>query len=657
MKKIIDHPGESREPKNWIPAFAGMTFLIFFSVFPVHALKKGGHVKASLVSEVKSIQPGTPFWVALRLEMQPHWHTYWQNPGDSGEPTSLTWQLPEGFKAGDIMWPRPSVISIPPVLSYGYENEVLLLVRIQPPAVIKQTAPITLKATADWLECEVVCIPGTADVSLTLPLKITPPEPDNAWLEKFSMARFEWPVESADWSVTAFNTPEGFRLSVARPEGSTEKLSELYFFAADPNAISYAPPQKFSSTNKGATLDLVKSEASTSPVTHLRGILVNANGWRGPNSERSLLINAPISGNAPAQGGMTLWLALIFSFIGGIILNLMPCVLPVLSIKILGFIKQAQEDRATVLRHGFVFTAGVVASFWVLAGVLIFLRAGGQQLGWGFQLQSPIFVGALAALFFVMGLSLIGLFEIGTSLIQLADTTQQKSGYTKSFLSGVLATVVATPCTAPFMGPALGVALTLPAFQSILIFTSLGLGMSSPYLILSANPGFLRFVPKPGPWMDKFKKIMGLLFLATTVWLVWVLNTQIGFLGPKSVATGKDAHGIDWEPYSKERVEELRESGRAVFVDFTAAWCLTCQVNERVALSSEKVVEMIKQKNIATLKADWTSHDEKITQALASFGRSGVPFYILYPADPNAAPVTLPEILTPQIVLDGLSKV
>ena len=646
--------------KTWIPAFAGMTMLLLSQT--AYGLKQGGHVKASLVSDVKSVQPGSPFWVAVRLEMQPRWHTYWKNAGESGAPTEITWQLPEGFSAGPIEWPAPKRIVLDPIVSYGYEDEVLLMAKITPPAVFRDTKPISLKAHVSWLECEVVCVPGEADVSLTLPLLITPPEPQMEWMQKFSRARFDWPIVLPDWNVRARQTPTGFRLAVLNTKDAAQKPADLTFFAEDPNVITYSAVQSLGEDGADKTLDLIKSDASTSTVTRLRGVLVAPNGWRGPNSETALSVDVPIE-TAPQEPSAppvpvkrSLWTALLFAFIGGLILNLMPCVLPVLSIKILSFVKQAGEDPKAVLAHGLVFSAGVIVSFWALAGTLLFLRAGGQQLGWGFQLQSPVFVGAMAALFFVLALNLFGVFEIGTSFTRLSDLNRGKSGFSGSFFNGVLATIVATPCTAPFMGSALGYAVTQPAWAAMLIFTSLGTGMAAPYMVLSANPNLLKFVPKPGPWMEKMKKGMGVLFLLTVLWLVWVLSQQLAARNATAPQTGEPTAALAWEPYSGERVEELRRQGRRVFVDFTAAWCLTCQVNERVVLNSKTVADAFKEKNIALLKADWTSQDPKITQALAAFGRSGVPFYVLYPVNTQAQPVTLPEILTKQIVLDAINK-
>lgn len=404
-------------------------------------------------------------------------------------------------------------------------------------------------------------------------------------------------------------------------------------------------------------------------------------------------------------------MALLFAFAGGIILNLMPCVLPVLSLKIMGIVQQAGEDPREKLKHGVLFTVGVLVSFWVLAGLLLLLRAGGEQLGWGFQLQSSGFVIILVVLLFLFGLSLFGVFEIGVSLTAVDQGSKNRSAYSGSFMSGVLATVVATPCTAPFMGSALGFAISQPAFVSLLIFTFLGLGMSAPYLVLTLSPKLLKFIPKPGLWMETMKQFMGFLLIATVLWLLWVLSLQTGAEGVifvlgsllivsiggwiygrwgnlskgkrtrvfaqivavflvisgimfsiQNVESKNDKTNsthiqgtIEWKKFNPNIVKQLRNENKPLLIDFTAAWCLSCQVNERVAFGSEDVQRMLKDKNVVTLKADWTNNDPTITRALAKFGRNSVPLYVLYA--PGKEAELLPEIITPEIVLEALEKI
>ncbi len=411
---------------------------------------------------------------------------------------------------------------------------------------------------------------------------------------------------------------------------------------------------------------------------------------------------------AAAESSLGLAVALLFAFLGGMILNLMPCVLPVLSLKIMGMVKQAGEAPRERLKHGALFTLGVVASFWVLAGIMLLLQAGGEQLGWGFQLQSPSFVIVLSVFLFLFGLSMFGVFEIGTSLTGVGQGVAGGSSYTSSLISGVLATTVATPCTAPFMGSALGFTLGAPAYVAFLVFTFVGLGMAAPYLLLTTIPALLKFIPKPGAWMESMKQFMGFLLMATVLWLIWVLSLQTGADGvvillaalllvalggwifgrwgniakeqptrriAQAIALVAVAGGlffsltnikakeqetagvhkqgsIEWLAYTPELVEGLKAEGRTVFLDFTAAWCLSCQVNEKVAFSSEEVQNEFARRGIATVRADWTNHDETITRALAAFGRNSVPLYVLYA--PGKDPVLLPEIITPGIVLEAL---
>ena len=427
-------------------------------------------------------------------------------------------------------------------------------------------------------------------------------------------------------------------------------------------------------------------------------------------------VDIPIGSGAEAMSLFTLLRAVLFAFIGGMILNLMPCVLPVLSLKILGFVQKAGENPRSVMMHGLIFTAGVLVSFWVLAGALLALRAGGEQLGWGFQLQSPEFVLILAGFMFLFGLNMLGVFEIGTSLTAVGGVASG-GGWMGSFINGVTATLVATPCTAPFMGSALGFSLSQPPLVSLLIFTSLGLGMAFPYVLLSASPRLLKFLPRPGAWMETLKQVMGFFLLATVIWLAWVFSLQVGsfatvvllgtlfFLGiagwiygrwativqstgvrrtaqvasllfivgglaiglfgaqsstptqATSSTTDGSTDGISWQEFSPEKVKSARDSGKLVFVDFTAAWCLSCQVNEKIAFSNDDVIRRFSELNIVPLKADWTSRDPVITQALAQFGRNSVPLYVFYSGTSKDAPAVLPEILTPGIVLEALKNI
>ncbi len=700
------------------------------------------YMETELVVGTTSIKPGQPFWAGLRMKMDEHWHTYWRNPADSGLPTKIHWTLPEGFRAGEINWPYPQKIVLDILASYGYEGETLLLVEITPPADLEPGGSVDVGAFASWLVCADICLPGESGYQVTLPVSTEPPQADEKWTDLFARAREHLPVPVPGWHVEAAISDSTVALHAAPPEWFPGNLTSAEFYPYNEDLIDYISPQKLEKTETGYLLTMRRSGFYTGRPQQITGVMVSPDGWRGPGSERALAVSAvyadvlpaavavigpAVSGDGSAISGLAatvvsgdlvsgLWQALLFALVGGMILNLMPCVLPVLSIKVLGFIHQAGDDLAKARRHGMVFTAGVLASFLALAAVLIALRAGGEQLGWGFQLQSPAFIVVLSVIIFMFGLSLFGVFEIGTSLVGLGGRMDSGSGLGGSFLSGVLATVVATPCTAPFMGVALGYALTQSAAQSLAIFGFLGLGMALPYLTLSSVPVLLRYVPKPGAWMESFKQFMGFLMMATVVWLLWVLNLQtdpnlvalvmvllvlvalgswiLGRWG--SIAAGSRSRmaaraaaaviiiaslaavlsqvpaparaertaaaptysaGLEWGPFSRQLVQDLRTSGKSIFVDFTAAWCLSCQVNKRVALSDSRVVEQFETLGVVPVQADWTSRDPEITRALAEFGRNSVPLYVLYTGGPDSEPEILPELLTPGLVLDALKKV
>lgn len=685
----------------------------FFSS-PVQA--SSSHTDAELFSEVRSIQPGTPFWVALRLKMDQRWHTYWRNPGDSGIPTELRWKLPEGFTAGPLLWPYPVRVDLPPLAVYAYEGEVLFLTQITPPATLAPGQSQALRAQAYWLECEVNCIPGDASLELELPVRPETPETNPVHAEDFARARSRMPLTSSEWQVTAQGSAKQILFRLKPPAGDFNKISGVSFFPYDEKLIQHPAAQRFRETPEAYELLVERSSLQPGVPGRIEGILVSREGWRGANSEKALEIDLPVDA-AEGKGwsdlfrpGTTLGLALLLAFAGGLILNLMPCVFPVLSLKILHFVEQARQHRTHIFLQGVNFTAGVLVSFWVLAGALIFFRSAGHEIGWGFQLQSPPVVISLVLLFFIFALNLFGVFEVGLSVSGAAGKASRKTGKLSVFLNGVLATTVATPCTAPFMGAALGFAVTRPAAEAMLVFTSVGAGMSAPYLLLSAFPQLLKSLPKPGPWMVKLKKILAIFLLLTAMWLAWVLNIQSGqkaligllsglfFLssacwiygakiqrsqanpfwrwaaillfcfgaavsftgllgGGQRIHTGEGfASGLRWENFSEARLSALRREGKPALVDFTAAWCLTCQVNERVALGAEKVKERLKSEEVVLLKADWTSRDAEITRALAGYGRNSVPLYVLYGRG-QGEPVFLPEILTPSGVLDILDKV
>ena len=695
--------------------------LIILFIIPLNIFaqwdQQESHVDARLISEVKTVQPGGSFWVATRLQMNDGWHTYWRNPGDSGLETTIKWDLPEGFSAGEIQWPYPDRISEPPLVIYGYHDTIYLLTKIDVDKNVAVNQAVFLKAKVSWLECEAVCIPGSAEIKVRLEVKNEPMQINKRFTETFANARAKLPIASEGWKLQAVIDNNSLMIQAEAPSWFTGTLENVLFIPYTTNFINNVKEQPLTKENNQFQLKIELAKMDPQIPDTVRGILFTESGWRGEGSEHAMEIIVPVTdnliGSVSSSGLTSIWLALLFSFLGGIILNLMPCVLPVLSIKIMGFINQAHEEHSKSWQHGAVFTLGVLVSFWALAGILLILKAGGAQLGWGFQLQSPVFLIVLSSFMFLFGLSMFGVFEIGTSLTTVGGKTQGKSGFGGSFISGITATIVATPCTAPFMGSALGFALTQPAWVSLIVFTFIGLGMSAPYVLMTSVPVLLKFVPKPGRWMESMKQFMGFLLVATVIWLLWVLGIQAGsnvvvlvlfallitsigawiygrwghlampiktrvistiiaavlvisanayvlanvdMYAANPSQTVQKGEGINWELYSEEAVQEAKSSGKPVFIDFTAAWCLSCQVNEQVAFSSEEVQNKFKELDIQTFKADWTSHDEAITKALAKYGRNSVPLYVLYSGKNGDEPKLLPEIITPGIILDALKS-
>jgi len=662
------------------------------------------HVEAELVAERTAVVPGEPLTVALRLKMIPAWHTYWRNPGDSGEPTRLEWRLPAGFEASEIHWPYPHRLPAGPLMNYGYEGEVLLLSRITPPREVAPGTPVTLAAKASWLVCSREhCIPEDGEVSLTLPVGPTAGE-DARWAKPIAAARAALPAPPtalAGWTLAARGEAGGVTLDLVPPADTA--LRELVFFPFEQGKVEPAAPQPFARTaDAGYRLKLAAAMQPVGEFTRLAGVLVSPDGFGRATGARAMTVDVPIAGHvtpapafpAPAPvAGLGLVLALAFAFAGGLVLNLMPCVLPVLSIKVLGFAGKG-DDARTRRRHGLVYAAGVLASFWLLAAALLGLRALGSELGWGFQLQSPVAVAALALFFFVLALNLSGVFEIGVLVPDRLAAWRARRPALDWFGSGVLAVIVASPCTAPLMGAALGYAVGESGWRALAVFTALGLGMALPYVLLAWFPAWLKRVPKPGPWMVRLKQALAFPLYGTVVWLAWVLGQQAGLdavawllaalvvlaaavwlagfprarvgavaaalfaiaIAVPAARPGAPAAAADpgWQPFSAERVAALAAAGKPVFVDFTAAWCVTCQVNKRLVLGRADVLAAFRAHKVELVRADWTRRDDEITRALAALGRSGVPVYVLY--KPGRAPVLLPEVLTRERLLAALDE-
>jgi thiol:disulfide interchange protein DsbD len=674
-------------------------------------------VTAELISETAQVQSGTSFYVGVQFQILPHWHLYWKNPGDSGLPPNIEWDLPEGFTAGDIEWPYPRYIGMAGLASFSYENSLLLMLPIQAPASLDGKTEVTLSAKVDWLVCEKVCLPGNAEVSLTLPVSRKTPTP-SPHADLFAKVRNLHPVplpssggpepssaSDAAEGVTASRSEALVRLSI--PVGLLGPGDVfLRFFPHDAMTYQNTGHQVLQQQQEHYILTLPLNPSETEPPKTVAGVLVSETGWAGHPDRNALdlqieFTSAPSAAETAPEPPSALALVLFWAFVGGLILNLMPCVFPVLGLKILGFVEHAGSSRAKVTAHGIWFTVGVLVSFWILAGILIAIRAAGHELGWGFQLQSPLFVYALTILLFAFALNLSGVFEVGTTLTQLGGTAEKYEGYRGTFMSGVLATLVATPCAAPILAGALGTALTLPPAQSMLVFTFIALGLSGPYLLFSMFPALIQRLPRPGPWMETFKQAMAFLLYATVAYLVWVLQGQVeadkslsllfGLVlisvaawvygrfstlssSARSRWTGRAVAAllllgtiqlglsavkkseIIWQTWSPEKVEALQAEGRTVYVDFTARWCLTCKANKLAVFTSDKVIQTFTRNKIAALKADWTNQDPEITRALAAFNRSAVPFNLVYKPG-RAHPVILPELLTPAIVLEALETI
>jgi thiol:disulfide interchange protein DsbD len=669
------------------------------------------HLTVSLLVPPAEIYPDQTFTAGLDFKLEDGWHVYWINAGDSGEPPAISWKLPSGITAGAMQFPPPKRLPLGPLMDFGYENEVVFPIPMRVAADFHPAQPeATLAAHITWLVCRAVCIPGKADLALTrsalatAPASPTSDSTAQSLIDRFQ-AQLPKPLPSSDTAIFS-STPKSFVLNV-----TGTKADSAQFFPLDESVIANAAPQPAVATSNGVQLTLTKDENLQAPPQKLNGLLELRDGTAYEIHATPGTIAAATT--APAGGSSGVLGAAGLAFIGGILLNLMPCVFPVLFIKGLALVQSSQHERHRLRAHGWVYTLGILVSFWVVVAILVILRAAGRQLGWGFQFQSPTFLALMAMLLFFLGLALAGQFEIGLSLTSAGGSLAQKQGYAGSFFTGVLAMVVATPCTAPFMGAAIGYALAHSAWVSFAIFSALALGLALPYLALAYFPGWARILPKPGAWMEVLKQAVSIPIFATVIWLVWVFTQIAGttalmgllaaflllaiagwFLGrwpgkagattiavvvliaaigasvwsvrafgvsaqPASAQNASSfqlpASGSTWQPFTPALLAQSRAQGKPVFVDFTASWCLSCQVNERLILRRADVEQRLRDSGAVLLRADWTNQDPDITQTLAALGRSGVPTYALYPADPSAPAHVLPEVLTPGIVLDALA--
>ncbi|MBX9880267.1 MAG: thioredoxin family protein [Candidatus Obscuribacterales bacterium] len=587
-------------------------------------------VKATLVSESKEIQAGEPFTLAVQLNMQPGWHTYYKDPGESGLATSIDWTLPKGFSASQIEWEKPTKFVEAGVTTYGYQKKTVLRTKITPPAQLKDGEPYSFTAKVKWLSCKEICLPGKAELSLSIKAAAKAP-------------------------------------TVATPQKSAGNSSH--------SMDKEPPPPTISSVERHNVSTGTTSEQSTNFFTYIA-----------------------------------------FAFIGGFLLNLMPCVLPVISIKVLSLLEQSRDEPKEILKSGLIFSSGIIASFMFLAVLVLALKSFGQSIGWGFQFQHPAFLIAMSTVVLVLSLSLMGLFYVSapTQAQSGVDRVANREGALGTFGKGVLATLLSTPCTAPFLGTAIGFGFSQPAWVLLTIFFVVSLGMASPYILLTAQPKWMCYLPKPGPWMEQFKEAMGFLLLATVVWLLSVLGQQVGLIGvlntlafllavsfatwitgrfinlsssskrkfttwavalaicagayqiflpavfqaanssTTETATLEEENGIIWMPYKTELLDKMLRSGKTVFLDFTADWCLTCKVNEKTVIATKPVIDKFKSLGVVTMKADWTKQNPDIGALLQQFGRSGVPLYVIFPGNDPEHPIVLPEVITQSLVLEKL---
>lgn len=715
---------------RWARLFIFTLFIGAFSLTAEAAAEEPMVVQ--LVQEEESVQPGRSFWVALQMSFDNDSHAYWKNPGDAGFAPSVDWTLPEGFKVDDVVWPSPQKLTHEGSVSFGYTGELTLLAKLTP---VKQvsTDTITLQADVQWLICSGdTCLPGNSTATISLPISTTAPKVASHAKDLFAKARALHPQAS---NPMVQHNDGLIQISLRSDKAPTF----ANFFPEESDVIDHHVDAVVTQDSEDSSLYHVALKGQGSPSQTLKGVLVLFDEGNQEEPIAMLDVNSPIvSGQPhthismadsdemenyqPDDAITSFWVALVLAFIGGMILNLMPCVLPVISFKVMSFVKMAGESRALIFRHGVAFTLGVLISFWALAGAMLMLQAYGSAVGWGFQLQEPIFVAILATIIFIFALSLFGVFELGASFASWAgQQSQTKSeGATASFFSGILATAVATPCTGPFLGSAIGFAVSLPPFLAMMIFTSLGLGMAFPYLLLGTFPGLLRFMPKPGNWMITFKMIMGFIMLATVLWLLWVFETQTsGFavvlmlasffflaigcwiygewgspVKPKRtrftsyaftlamfaiagyIMHASSAHWAvaydEWdhvhggtneqlaagEVWEKFSAERLAELRAEGTPVFIDFTAKWCLTCQanHIILSEEKVQNKFTELGVVKMKADWTKSDPEITKALKQFGRNSVPLYVLYGANGAKAEI-LPQILTGDGVLSYLQKV
>ncbi len=660
------------------------------------------HLTVSLVADQASLSPdashtSVPPHVGLLFDLEPGWHVYWTNAGDSGEPPAVKWALPEGVTVGPLQFPAPKRLPLGPLMDFGYETQVLFPSELHVSG--KRANAVPIAADVSWLVCRQACIPGKAHLALDLPVDSGGASAAAPLFQKTFAAMPK--VLPAREKAIFTRVPGGFQLAVL----TGKRVQGAQFFPADQGVIANAALQPVTPRRDGAVIALKQDENLQKAPDTLSGIVLLRDGTSYLiRAQQGVIPAAPLGVSGSA--GLARYIG--FALIGGILLNLMPCVFPVLFIKALALVQSSTVERRAMRVQGLAYTVGILVSFWIVVAILLALRAGGRQLGWGFQFQSPVFVAMIALLLFFLGLSLAGMFEIGLSVTSSGSSLANKHGLAGSFFTGVLAMVVATPCAAPFLGAAIGFALVQSAVVAFAVFTALGIGLALPYLLLAFQPTWTKLLPKPGAWMELLKQATAVPIFGTVIWLVWVfaqlagataligLLTAFLLLGiagwvlgrwparlpatatavailvlaaaapvyavrtfpvptTSAVAAGaRTDHTRAWQPFTADVIAQYQAQGRPVFVDFTADWCLSCQVNERVVLERPEVLNRLQDGKIALVRADWTRHDEDIARALATLGRSSVPTYALYPGTPGAPARVLPEVLTTNTVLNAL---
>ncbi|MET0156154.1 MAG: thioredoxin family protein [Rickettsiales bacterium] len=675
------------------------------SLFVGAARAEQRHASPSLSAEYAQVDGSAPFYALFRLDLEKNWHSYWKNPGDSGLETTIEWKLPEGFTASELIWQPPHRMPLGPLTNYGYENSAYYLTKITPPPSLPRGAPITLTVKANWLVCRDVCVPENAAKTLTIDVgDASLPSSDKKLIDRLRDSANPPPLDLEGANIDN----GGVELLLSGPN-VPQKPGDAYFFPEDGGLIDHAAAQSFSYKNGKLRLRMARGpgEAPTRVVGFLEATAAGATAhYRVDGDVRPIASSkdAPspaASPSAKASGVDDFIPAVALAFLGGIILNAMPCVFPILSLKALAIAKKSAKERRVVRLYGLAYMAGCMTFFALIGGMLIALRHAGQEIGWGYQMQSPLFVAMLATLIFGVGLNLIGFFPVNVGLTLGAG--KGKESFLSVFATGALAVLVATPCTAPFMATALGAALSFPEAQAVGVFLALGFGLSFPYLLIAFVPGALALLPRPGAWMETFKEALAFPMFLTSVWLAWVLAHQAGVDGAawwgisvvalcfvvwvrRRVAKGAPAlilaalgaiafaypffripsakendarESLTSVPYDEATLAETLAEGRPAFVYATASWCITCKVNERT-LDSARVAAAFADRNVAVFKADWTNADPAITRYLEIFGRNGVPLYVYYPQAQDEGetpkPRVLPQLLTPSSLLEAMEE-